>query len=146
MPNFVVLPKGLAFNGLRLVRSRRGLIVALAHVRPGPTKKSSALNLEGDFNGLVPARNPKAPVVAQRFGARVPARIFNRTGVADHQLRARDNEALLENRGPQRGEEHEDQDPSVWGIDQGPSRSAGGIERMGATSPGSRHGVVHRSA
>lgn len=64
MPNFVVLPKGLAFNGLRLVRFRRGLIVALARVLPGLTKNTSALNLEPDFSGLVPARNLKAPVVA----------------------------------------------------------------------------------
>ena len=64
MPNFVVLPKGLVFNGLRLARSRKGLIVLLARVRPGQTKNPSALSLEQDFSGPGPVRNLKALVGA----------------------------------------------------------------------------------
>ncbi|CAE6736934.1 hypothetical protein NSPZN2_110051 [Nitrospira defluvii] len=92
------------------------------------------------------ARSPKDLVVVRRQAVQVQVRNFNRTGVVGLSRRVRESGALRNHRGTRRGEEHEDQDPSVRRVDQGACRSAGRVEWLGAAPPRSRHGVVYRCA
>lgn len=68
---------------------------------------------EQDFSVRDLAGSLKVQAVEDPYAALALARNLSRTGVGHPLLRARDSAVLLESRGPQRGDEHEDQDPSV---------------------------------
>ena len=93
-------------------------------------------------------RGKNSGVRSWRDGSPLRARDRNLTGPTwgTSPRRARGSGALPESRGTQRGDEHEDQDPSMRRIDQGAGRSTGDLKRMGTTSPRSRHGAVYRFA